>query len=453
MWSRSRRVYCFVQWNLFAYRDMHQQDFETATCNFAKQRENLLCAWASENSRGCNSTCVHIRIVASGRTRWHFGGNSQHFGSVGCLSGPLLIHEKSVRRRHPTNDFRSLSVPPFPRPLCFCGVSVCGLGVAFDWCGRVWALCLGWVFLAVVAGSVLAGCVLAGRVVQLCVWAGRVWALFFWLGGLGVCVCGSVVCVLGALGCAWAGCVSVRCVSFCKCSSLFVVFILLFICLVAVFFRIPIVSFFFLVTWNVQFFIMCVPSFFLVGSLHQFFTRRNTRVKGALADWCEDLAQRTIVHSPLRTGKPVEKVYNDSESQVPIRGRIELCQITNLEIWGFRKFGAASRREIRKSSWTLSTTESLWWRWFFCNVEWGQLFFFWKHFRRSYVRTWLNKLMSIMYVSSKWQQIPAERYFRGDVKIGLVLEVKVTKYFDRDVKELIEESKKFFHYEEASSNT
>ena len=194
------------------------------TCIRRKMRSRLAIWQSNErtffvNRRGCNSTCVHTRIVVSKRTRWPCGDNTQYFGSVDCLSGPSLILEISVRRGQNTKDFGFFSVPSSSRSPCFCGVGVCGSGVAFDWCGRVWALCV-WAgcFLAVVAGSVLAGCVLVGCVlagcvlagcaVELCVWtgcawtgcdwSGRAWVLCFSgseLGGLGVCVCVGALCV------------------------------------------------------------------------------------------------------------------------------------------------------------------------------------------------------------------------------------------------------------------
>ena len=244
---------------------------------------------------------MHTRIVASGRTRWPFGGNAQYFGSVGCLSGPLLIHEISVRRRQDTKDFRSLSVPPFPWPLCFCGVSVCGLGVAFDWCGRVWAcvgtVCLCWVFFGgcgwvrvgwVRVGWVcvdwVCGCAWAGRVVQLCVWTGCAWtgrarALFFWLGGLGVCVwwcCVCAGCARARLGWVRVGCLRVFLqVFFFVCCFYFIVHL----------FRCNFFSdsdrFLFFWTWKFQFFYNVSPIFSSGISTSIFHTKKlqsKTRV-------------------------------------------------------------------------------------------------------------------------------------------------------------------------------
>ena len=80
----------------------------------------------------------------------------------------------------------------------------------------------------------------------------------------------------------------------------------------------------------------------------------NQRVNGAVADWCQDLAQQIKAHSPPSTGTPVANVEDDPASQVPQR-----TKITNLEFWSPRRLGAATRKEIRTSSRKCSINESL----------------------------------------------------------------------------------------------
>ena len=76
-------------------------------------------------------------------------------------------------------------------------------------------------------------------------------------------------------------------------------------------------------------------------------------VYGAVADWCQDLAQQIKVLSSPSTGTPFANVDNDPASQVPSH------QITYLELWSPRKVAAATRREIRESSRRSPFNESL----------------------------------------------------------------------------------------------
>ena len=73
-------------------------------------------------------------------------------------------------------------------------------------------------------------------------------------------------------------------------------------------------------------------------------------VHGGMADWCQDLAQQIAARSPSSTENPVANLDNDKASQVPSAGRIESHQITNVQCWGPRKIGAATRRGVRKPS-------------------------------------------------------------------------------------------------------
>ena len=75
-------------------------------------------------------------------------------------------------------------------------------------------------------------------------------------------------------------------------------------------------------------------------------------VYGAMADSCQDLAQQIAAHSPPSTGTPVANVDDDPASQVPY-------QMTNVVVWSPRNFGAATRREIQKSSRRPAMNESL----------------------------------------------------------------------------------------------
>ena len=88
-------------------------------------------------------------------------------------------------------------------------------------------------------------------------------------------------------------------------------------------------------------------------------------IYGAIADWCQELAQRVEAHSPQSTGTLVAKGDNDPASQVPSEGCIEANQRTTLESSSPRKLGATTRMEIRKSCRRSSINKSLRRRWFY----------------------------------------------------------------------------------------
>ena len=118
------------------------------------------------------------------------------FWKCRLLVGTIVDQRKIRQETSKHEGFWVFPVPSASRPLCFYGVCVCRLSVIFDWCGRVWALCL-WAgcFLTMVAGCVWAGCVSAG-----CVWAGYAWT-------------GRVVLFCVCTGCVWTGCARTLCFS------------------------------------------------------------------------------------------------------------------------------------------------------------------------------------------------------------------------------------------------
>ena len=59
-------------------------------------------------------------------------------------------------------------------------------------------------------------------------------------------------------------------------------------------------------------------------------TTHHFGVYGAVADWCQDLAQRIKAHSPPGTGTPVTNVDNDPAPQVPAE---DASNLTKSRIW------------------------------------------------------------------------------------------------------------------------
>ena len=87
----------------------------------------------------------------------------------------------------------------------------------------------------------------------------------------------------------------------------------------------------------------------------------HLRIYGATADWCQDLAQRIVAHSPRSTGNPSCKCGQWLRVSSPIRGSIELYQTTNVQHGSRTKLGAAVQRDIRTSQnffnyWKLAMT-------------------------------------------------------------------------------------------------
>ena len=112
-------------------------------------------------------------------------------------------------------------------------------------------------------------------------------------------------------------------------------------------------------------------------------------VYGAIAGWCQDLAQRVEPHSPQSTGPPVANVDNSQASQVPL----EVLNLTRSPIWNPGARGNLVRQQDEKFEHLpqhLQSTKACLSRTINCY-----------HSRRSFGRIRLNKLMSRLYVSSK----------------------------------------------------
>ena len=112
-------------------------------------------------------------------------------------------------------------------------------------------------------------------------------------------------------------------------------------------------------------------------------------VYGAVADSCDDHAQRIKAHSPLGTKTPVANVDDDPASEVP-SGRIERR----------RKDGATTRGEMRKSSRRLSKKRKLVTTLVLSKKCLSRTTLD-HHSQRPVARMWPKKLMSRIYASSK----------------------------------------------------
>ena len=159
----------------------------------------------------------------------------------------------------------------------------------------------------------------------------------------------------------------------------------------------------------------------IIGSVDQF------SIHGAIADWCQDLAQRIAAHFPQSTRTPVAKVENDPASQVPSedvssqpKGPLEpeetWCDNTTRNSEIFQKIYLPLTKACDDPGFMRNVSEGP----FFMTIPDVHL--------EGYGPT--SSCREYTYPRNDDRSQP-KGFFRSNTKIGLELEGFVTKYFDR----------------------
>ena len=145
-------------------------------------------------------------------------------------------------------------------------------------------------------------------------------------------------------------------------------------------------------------------------SLRTVVSDNQLRSCGAMADWCQEFAQRVDAHSPQSTGTVVAKRDNGLASQVPSE---DVSSLTKGPLWSHR----ARDNLVRRRSWINKCLPRRWFR-----EKCLSRTVLYDHSRCSFGRVWLNKPMSRIHVPSKWRKISTKlsysirrKHYRHDV--------------------------------------